>query len=330
MTGVRFIAGSGRSGTTWVQDALAAANGLRPVFEPLHPFVSEFGNRYAHRALGPEDEHADLASFLYDVCAGRRNRLWTQYRRQRRWLLPPPDEFWTLQNAGRVYRRWGKFLRELPRLALASRSGEPLIKCIRANQMLGWLSRRCNFKIVLIVRHPGAVIESELRGGWSAEFALDRFRRDARLSELTSDRYRALLERKLTPIEALTARWVIENQWVTECAAANGVTVVYYEHLRSAPSREWERIRRSLGLPMTPPATILARPSQQSSPMLSDAAAEATRRPRWLQVLTPAQVRQIQDVLDEVRVDFYAMNEPEPMTLAAPMAAQSSESIASQ
>jgi len=330
MTEMRIIAGSGRSGTTWVQDALATANRLRPIFEPLHPHVSEIGNRYAHRALGSEDDHPELASFLIDVCAGRRNRLWTQFRRQRRWLLPPLDEFKTLQNAGRFYRRWGKFLKELPRLALAGRRGDPLIKCIRANLMLGWLSRRCSCRIVLIVRHPGAVIESELRGGWSAQFALDSFRRDARLSELTGDRYRALLERKLTAIEALTARWVIENQWVTECAAANGVTVVYYEHLRSAPSREWERIRRSLGLPMTPPATILARPSQQSSPMLSDVATETTRRPRWLQVLMPAQVRQIQDVLDEVRVDFYTMNDPEPMTPAAPKAAQSSESIASQ
>jgi len=40
MHGMKLIAGSGRSGTTWVLDALADANDLRPVFEPLHPMVS--------------------------------------------------------------------------------------------------------------------------------------------------------------------------------------------------------------------------------------------------------------------------------------------------
>ena len=117
---------------------------------------------------------------------------------------------------------------------------EPLIKCIRANLMLPWIARRLDSRIVLIVRHPGAVVESELRSGWNASFALERFRADDRLHEITGDRYRSLLDRTLEPVEALTLRWIIENQWVMESAAAHGIAVVHYEHLRSSAGSAWQ------------------------------------------------------------------------------------------
>jgi hypothetical protein len=311
MSGMRLVAGSGRSGTTWVQDALATANALRPVFEPLHPHVSEIGDRYAHRALGADDDHPDLERFLIEVCAGRRNRFWTQYRRQRRWLLPPPTEFSTIQEARRTYRRWGKFFKELPRLVAATVRGDPLVKCIRANLMLGWLSRRIGCRTVLIVRHPGSVIESELRNGWNAWFALERFRRDARLHELTGDRYRSLLARPMTAVEAFAARWVIENQWAVEEAASTGVTVVYYEQLLQSPDREWQRIQVALGLDKAPSREVIQRPSQQSA-SLKSAAGASIDEPWWMRALSRDQLGQIQGVLDRASVGFYGMSDPRP------------------
>jgi len=239
--------------------------------------------------------------------------LWMKYRQRGRWLFPPPAEFGSQRDAGRMYRNWGKFLREFPRLATAGLRREPLIKCIRANLMLGWLTHRANCRTVLVVRHPGAVIESELRGGWDAQFALDRFRSDSRLHELTGNRYQALLDRQLSPIEALAARWVIENQWVIESAPANRVTLVYYEHLTSAPDAEWRRIRSALDLAESPAPAIIARPSQQSSPRSSAASASTSNDPRWLRVLSREQVALVQDVLDQAQCDLYSMSFPWPL-----------------
>ena len=56
----RIILGSGRSGTTSVQDCLAQANHLRPIFEPLHEGESELGRRFAHRMLAAADENEEL------------------------------------------------------------------------------------------------------------------------------------------------------------------------------------------------------------------------------------------------------------------------------
>lgn len=311
MRGMRLIAGSGRSGTTWILDAVATANGLRPVFEPLHPYVSKVGDRYAYRALEAGTRIPELEEFLAATGAGRRLPLWTKYRRQARWLLPPHAEFSTRRHAGRAVRRWGKFLRELPKLAAASRRARPLFKCIRANLMLDWLVRDHAWKVVLIVRHPAAVVESELRGSWSAEFALDRFRHDRTLQELTDGRYDALLAGPLSPVEALAVRWVIENQWVVERAAATGYTVVHYEHLRSSPESAWHTVIGALDLDRVPAAALLAMPSQQSAP--GRAGKDRTPyRSAWQRRLSGEQTQAIQRVLDRAGCGLYSIDDTEP------------------
>jgi hypothetical protein len=314
---MRLIAGSGRSGTTWVQDAIASANGLRPVFEPLHPDVSETGRRYAHRALGPGDDCPELQEFLEAACAGRGNCLWTRYRRQRGWLLPSPRELATLHSVARLGRRWGRFISEVPRLAIAARAPRPIVKCIRANLMLGWLAGRLGWKSVLIVRHPGAVIESELRGSWDSEFEIDRFRQDSRLHALTQDRYRSILERRMTQVQALATRWVVENQWVVEDAPAHGVTVVHYETLKLSPVVEWRRICAALELEHPPREDAIRRPSQQSSPTASSASAHVDE-PHWLNALTTEQKDQIGGILDSAGVEIYRMDNPRPQLRCRP------------
>jgi hypothetical protein len=311
---MRLIAGSGRSGTTWVQDALANANALRPVFEPLHPAVSEIGARYAYRALAPDDEHPDLQRFFSEVCAGASHAMWTRYRGRPDLLFPAMTDFARGDSAKRVYRRWKKFLSEAPALAAASRRPIPLVKCIRANLMLGWLARRMNCRTVFVVRHPGAVIESHCRLGsiWDPGPVLRRFRSDAQLHEMTADRYRSLLARRLSYIEGLAVCWLIENQSNLEHTANDAVTIVHYEDLRASPEVEWARIGRSLDLPGVPDADVRARPSQQSSTDRNASFRGSPEVPQWMLNLSQEQAELIQAVLDETRFDLYSMRDARP------------------
>ncbi len=312
LAGKRFIAGSGRSGTTWVLDTLARANKLRPVFEPLHPRVSKMGKKFAHRALSSDEAHPELKRFLGDVCAGHRERLWSQYRCQGHFLIPSISEIRTYAGLAGLAHRWGKFLGEAPGFAMESARREPLVKCIWSNLMLGWLSRQCQFRVVLIVRHPGAVAESELRNFWSAKATLDQFRDDERFHELTNGRYQSLLNRKLTAVEELAVKWLVENQWAIETAPANGVTVVCHERLKSKPDTEWKKIQTAFDLPNMPDAEILARPSQQSAPQDSDFGSGTGGLPRWQRVLTSEQTGQVQRILDQMSFDLYSMNNAMP------------------
>jgi hypothetical protein len=189
----------------------------------------------------------------------------------------------------------------------------PLVKCIRANLMLPWISGQLGARVVLVVRHPGAVIESELRGGWNAGYALDRFRTDPQLHFMTSDRYRSLLARKLSPVEALTLRWVIENQWVMEAASTNGISVIHYEHLRSASDSAWLRTCAALDLAERPAAKILTRPSQQSGSRRRSIPLEQSSKPRWMSGLDAHQTLEIEGILDAVSFTRYVMHEPNPI-----------------
>jgi hypothetical protein len=189
---------------------------------------------------------------------------------------------------------------------------EPLIKCIRANLMLPWISRHLNCRVVLVVRHPGAVVESELRGRWNASYALERFRADTRLHELTQDRYRPLLSRHLNGVEALTLRWVIENQWVINAAEATGIPVIHYENLRSRARSEWPLLCRSLGVERVPDRMTLTRPSQQSAARRNTIPLAQAEKPRWMSGLSGAEAGQIQGILDAVGFIRYSIDNPNP------------------
>ena len=190
---------------------------------------------------------------------------------------------------------------------------DPLVKCIWSNMMLGWFARQYDIRLVFLIRHPGAVIESELRNDWRATFALDRFRTDTKFRELTQGRYDRLLNRELTAVEELAAHWLIENQWALELAPAIGAEVVHYEHLKSAPAGAWERVRRALRVPRIPSLATLAKPSQQSARTGSAAAAHSSANPRWMASLTKEDKLQIQSVLDRAACDLYSMEAGEPL-----------------
>jgi hypothetical protein len=204
------------------------------------------------------------------------------------------------------------FLGEAPGLARMARHAEPLVKCIWSNMMLAWIVRRFQCRLVFLVRHPGAVIESEFRNDWKATRALDCFRADARFRTLTKGRYQGLLGRELSPIEELAVHWLIENQWAVDQAPSLGAEVVFYEHLQSGSASAWERVRQALGVHAIPGEAMLARPSQQSARRGSVPASADAARPAWLSGLTEAQKAQIQSILDLGRFELYSMADPDP------------------
>jgi len=316
MNQTRFIAGSGRSGTTWVLDTLAAANSLRPVFEPLNPYASPVGQMYAHRVLSRSEKHAELHTFLEDVFAGREIQLWSKYRRLSHWLIPTGAALGTVADASRLARRWARFLKEAPGLAAKASHREPLVKCIWSNLMLGWLAEDCNCRILFVMRHPGAVIESELRSGWTADDTLDRFRRDPKLRDLGGGRYGPLLKERLEPVESLTLRWLIENQPVANGEVSGVKGVVHYEELVAKSPLAWGKIKDVLSLELIPDAKMLARPSQQSWPPGSASVQRRSASSEWMPGLTADQSGRIQRLLDRCNFGMYSMHRPNPCRAA--------------
>lgn len=263
---IPFIAGSGRSGTTWVLDALARANGLSTIFEPLHPAVSAIGERFAFAALDPGSEEPALEAFFQTVANGRALRLWTNHRGRRDLLFPSPSSLKTLEGIRTTIAHWRFFIeghREIPRRQ--NRRG-PIVKCIRANLMLGWIKRRITSRVAMIVRHPAEVIHSQLAGPdntWNPYPILSKYRGSNGFHELTGGRYRDILATDLSTIEAYATKWLIENQMPIEQAAIGHFALFRHDALIDNPDETWQSLCTALDLPRVPDFSQLTAPSQQ-------------------------------------------------------------------
>jgi hypothetical protein len=194
-----FLAGSGRSGTTWLSEVINYKGAYRYVFEPFNPArVRAFGHFRSKQYLRPGDVREAFLEPARLALSGDLKDPWT-------------DRF----NTKFVARR-------------------RLIKDIRANLLLGWM--RANFPgmpIVLLLRHPCAVVSSRLALGWKDNLGETMAQED-------------LVEDFLLPVEAeiRAARddferhlflWCIDNYVPLRQFARGEIHLVYYEDLLENP-----------------------------------------------------------------------------------------------
>jgi hypothetical protein len=316
---LRLIAGSGRSGTTWVLDALASANGLRPVFEPLNPYTSTVAWKYANRYLAPDETHPELLNLLADGASGDLFTLWTHYRILKPRLIPRAKHLRSYRELKRLGVDWRKAITQL-RTPMAPRSNmDTLVKCVRANLLLGWVQAHFDSRIVLILRHPGAVVESQLRSSylaWDPYPLLERYRTEPKLMDGPLRAYAHLFEEKLSPAAALTLVWGIQNLVpITELDSASA-SIVFYEELLENPAAEWATAVAALGLESSPSLEVLEKPSQQAAARWNPDGAPAdgysVAHGRWGERLGTEECRDVQSMLEALGIAFYNVNRGRP------------------
>ena len=220
-----LLAGSGRSGTTWLGGLVNHDCAYRVVFEPFHPGkVEDFRAFRSKQYLRPEDRREEFLEPARKALAGRLRSGWTD--------------------------RGG-----------APAARRRLVKDIRANLLLGWLAENFpGMPIVLLMRHPCAVVSSRLALGW----------RD-NLDETMAQR--GLVEDHLLPVEGRIrdARdpferhlflWCIDNYVPLRQFSPGGIHLCFYESLLLDPEPELRRLFAFLGRPFDDGALRkLGRPS---------------------------------------------------------------------
>lgn len=310
----RLVAGFGRSGTTWVQDVLAEANKLRPVFEPLHPLHIPGAAAHARRYVAEGDEEPELYQLLSTYFYRPFHSLWADYRVVRRRLLPAPG---ALLSPARLRRTVSYARTSQEHLLLyrkKRRRPERLLKCVRANMMLGWIRRRFDARIVFLIRHPAAVVLSQMRAlrSWRPQQTVEQYRQDEKLLAQLDEPTRRLLFGPLSDFEALTLAWCIENTVALRQAAAGNIPVVHYETLLELGAPEWARLRLALELPEMPDEGLVARPSQQAHGGKVRDAGLLSRYALWREELEPAAAAAMQKILDITGVTIYNTMESLP------------------
>ncbi len=130
-----FLAGMGRSGTTWLSELINHKQNYRDIFEPFLPYKVEISSAFKYlQYLNPNYEDKILTNSAKNILSGNFKSDWTDVN----------------NNHIITFKR--------------------MIKDIRANLMLKWLSNiRPGMPILLIIRHPLAVIDSYKSLGWGIE-----------------------------------------------------------------------------------------------------------------------------------------------------------------
>lgn len=209
-----FLAGSGRSGTTWLSEIINHDNQYRYIFEPFYPEkVGICRNFRRKQYLRPEDRREEFLGPAEDVLSGRVRSLWT-------------DRF----NKKLVVRR-------------------RLIKDIRANLLLGWIhSNFPEMPLVLLLRHPCAVTNSRLTLGWK-DILDDTMEQRDLIQDFLSP-FESEIRAAEGDFERSIFLWCIENYVpLMQLREKDSFTVVFYEDLCVDPEKEIRRLFSFLGKP---------------------------------------------------------------------------------
>jgi hypothetical protein len=267
-----ILAGSGRSGTTWLGNILAAQPTIRIIFEPLDyrrvPEAAVFPLRPYAR---PQGDYPLWQPVVDQILRGEVHNDWVD-REQSKW--------------------WPKF-------ATTWR----LIKEIRANLMLGWMSEQFGCPIVYVTRHPCAVVYSRLKLGWKTH--LDTFTAQP---ELVADYLTPTMDLILgaeTAVERHAVMWCVENLVPLRQMADYDWQFCTYEALCQRPAFEANRLLSSLGLPYN----WLARRAVHriSSVARADSAVVGTADPLrdWQYKMETADIDATLNIVDAFGIDMY-------------------------
>jgi len=221
-----ILAGSGRSGTTWVGNIINHDDDYRVAFEPVHrenvPEFSHFASRQYLRAQNADPAYLEPVKRLLE---GRIRNKWIDSRNR------------------------NEFARKL------------LIKDIRTNLLLAWIAHRFPaVRIVLLLRHPYAIAASRIKLGWPP--FRDTFLAQADLMEDFLDPFRELLSEPHNDFSANVICWCVENYVPLKQFATGGIHVCCYERFILDPESEVRRLVEFLGDPFPRDLdTVLARTS---------------------------------------------------------------------
>jgi hypothetical protein len=273
-----FLLSSGRSGSTWLGELLQTLPALRVIFEPFHqrhgvPALRDA--RYTY--LEPDAERPELEAALRGLIDGRDRSNWTeQFNSPLRW----------------IYRR-------------------RLMKEVRVNLMVPWLrSVFPTSRFVLLLRHPAAVVASQLKGGW--QLSSRRLRDQPGLANTLDLQALGQFGWPESGFLSNLLFWAIENSVALGAARQSGMLVLFYEDLCLDPEREIGRLRDYLGLDF-PDRVLdrLDRASWSSDSRVGRLDAEQ-KVSRWTQTTSTDELRLIEDVLDACGLGGLYGREPSP------------------
>lgn len=206
-----ILAGSGRSGTTWVEEIINAQGNRRIMFEPFNTKKVTLFSNWNYRQ--------------YLRCSNREDK-----------FLKPA----TAVLNGNIRNRWVDKFNGIcfPR--------KRLIKDIRAHLILKWIKNRFpEIPIILLLRHPCAVANSKLKLGWDTH--LTEFLTQDDLMKDYLNPFKTEMENSEDIFDKHVFTWCVENFVPLKQFSKEEIQVIFYEDLCRNPEDTIKQIYAFIG-----------------------------------------------------------------------------------
>lgn len=270
---VILIAGSGRSGTSWILNTLAETINYQPIFEPLNPnFVVE-----AQELLGVKQESKPVITSPYLRAHGN---------------YPEWNALLTRAFSGTIRNLWT----DKKRYTFFPKGY--IVKVIRANFMLGYISKIFNPKIIFVMRHPCAVIFSRMRLNW--EVNLQELLSNPEIIEDYLQPYLADIEKETDPVGIHAIWWALEQLIALDSLKDQDYFFIHYEDIYFSTHQKFNEIINWLDLEDQPRKLI-----QQQKTSLEDDSKYKSRISQWESGLNSEQIEKILWWANRFGIDHY-------------------------
>jgi len=298
------VFGTSRSGTTWLAELLLSLPKYRLIYEPLNPdfyphakrLIRRLGFRHRRLYVHIHEENIELYNYLHNVLKGKVPT-----------LISPSFLFNELRKSKRS------------RVLLKEMIGFPLVKFVNGIRLLPWFTK--NFKIrgiYMIIRHPCAVIESQLSTFGKSKESIEVLKKillhDAlKIKELQDN---PKIVRKLRQIssyyEFLAALWALDY-YVPLCyQRRNCWYTVVYERLVLNSVRELNNIFTFIGEKVPKNAYLNLRRASATSRTKGYIEDPYRFLNKWKKKISRGDNEKIMNVLNWFEMNFYNIDDPEP------------------
>ena len=257
-----ILAGSGRSGTTWVQEIINYNNLFRTLFEPFHSKkVDSLSHWHYRQYLRSSNNLPEFATPARNIIEGNTTNTWIN-----------------------------KFNKN-------STSSKQLIKDIRINLCLNWMYH--NFKdlpVILLLRHPCAVAYSRLRLGWKTHLQ-DFLVQDDLVNDFLLP-HKKEIEECDDIFNMHIFMWCIENIVPLTQFNRGEIHIVFYENICLETESEIMKIFNYIDEPYSQLALNSSFKPSATSHSRDTSASEGNHVHLWKKHLTGTQINSAKSICD--------------------------------
>jgi hypothetical protein len=265
-----LVAGTARSGTTWLADLIASQIPSRVLFEPFNPdLVPDYRGFNYFQYIRPGTENPELYRFAQKIFTGKIRNRWVDRQNER---------------IVSEYR---------------------LVKEIRANLILKWL-HDCfpEVPIVFLVRHPCAVVASRMALNWATDGDIKPFLSQPNLISDYLEDYLDIIRNAQSDEEKHAIIWSVSNLIPLKQFEPEEIKVVFYENLCTQPEKELPALFTAIGQKYVSQVNKSLNQPSQTTHADSAVVAGTNKISGWQKKLSLLQIDKIFRIVQAFGLDF--------------------------